>query len=110
MKAGGPHLDGAATSADGGGFNGCCDLAEPGALWHVAVTLHREQQGLPDYTLSEWYAAARATENHLQYELTTSRHPLLSFSCTLLVTEASGGCIGSSLLSVARSRPVGRAV
>ena len=36
MKAGGPHLDGAATSADGGGFNGCCDLAEPGALWHVA--------------------------------------------------------------------------
>ena len=37
------------------------------------------------------------------------RYPLLSFSCTLLVTEESGGCVRSSLLSVARSLPVGRA-
>mmetsp|Transcript_11274 Transcript_11274/g.35929 ORF Transcript_11274/g.35929 Transcript_11274/m.35929 type:complete len:112 (-) Transcript_11274:25-360(-) len=34
---------------------------------------------------------------YLLYEDTRIRHPLLFFSCTLLVTEESGGCIGSSL-------------
>ena len=45
-----------------------------------------------------------------KYEDTRIRYLLLSFSCTLLVTEESGGCVRSSPLSVARSPPVGRAV
>ena len=57
-----------------------------------------------------WIYASLVAHLYLLYEDTRMRYPLLSFSCTLLVTEESGGCIGSSPLSVARSPPVGRAV
>ncbi|EGB05235.1 hypothetical protein AURANDRAFT_66584 [Aureococcus anophagefferens] len=58
----------------------------------------------------QWIYASLVAHLYLLYEDTRMRYPLLSFSCTLLVTEESGGCIGSSPLSVARSPPVGRAV
>ncbi len=57
-----------------------------------------------------WIYASLVAHLYLLYEDTRMRYPLLSFSCTLLVTEESGGYIGSSPLSVARSPPVGRAV
>jgi len=58
----------------------------------------------------QWIYASLVAHLYLLYEDTRMRYPLLSFSCTLLVTEESGGCVRSSPLSVARSPPVGRVV
>ena len=41
-----------------------------------------------------WIYASLVAHLYLLYEDTRMRYPLLSFSCTLLVTEESGGCIG----------------
>ena len=49
----------------------------------------------------QWICAILVAHLCLLYEDTRMRYPLLSFSSTLLVTEESGGCIGSSPLSVA---------
>jgi len=71
----------------------------------------------------QWIYASSVAHLYLLYEDTRMRYPLLSFSCTLLVrypllsfscallvTEEPGSCDRSSLLSVTRSPPVGRAV
>jgi len=58
----------------------------------------------------QWIYASLVAHLYLLYEDTRMRYPLLSFSCTLLVTEESGGCDRSPPLSVTRSPPVGRAV
>ena len=58
----------------------------------------------------QWIYASSVAHLYLLYEDTRKRYPLLSFSCTLLVTEEPGSCDRSSLLSVTRSPPVGRAV
>ena len=59
----------------------------------------------------QWIHASLVAHLYLLYEDTRIRYPLLSFSCTLLVTEEPGSCDCSSLLSVTRSppAPVGRA-